>query len=218
MILPFPFSILSHPHFLHCYPRRGDPSPQTQSSQYSQQPVPVFGCTQWAKPSTWINLTSAFRAPILVSHLGWAPDANRENLLLHRCFFLFSATAISDWYHFLQVHNWITTSFTLSWQSAIIHLYLPHSSLTKIPATHTWSSLSPFPTLVEGASLHLCSATLLRLLLYKLSPFPPKTFKLFLFADSLPSALKSLQVFPSLDSRSSQTVTLSLSFQLQKKL
>ena len=42
--------ILSYFYFPSCWPGCADPSPQTQSSQYSQQPVVFFCCyTQWIK-------------------------------------------------------------------------------------------------------------------------------------------------------------------------
>ena len=114
---------------------------------------------------------------------------------------------------FLQAHNRITTCFNLSRkpEGNSAHLHLPLSSLTKIPATHTWSS--PLPTSVEGASFYLWSATLPRLLLYNLVPFSSRSSNYFFLRFS-PISIKIFARFPGLNS--SQRVSLSLSFWSQR--
>ena len=154
-------------------------------------------------PQPWINLTSAFCAPnpgyrapwegreknhitawlghckVRISHLDWDLNAALKIHLYH-CFFLFSATAVSNLYHFLQVYDLITASLTFSRQSGEnARLPLLSPLLTKISAAHTRALPSPPATSTEGVPFHLCSGSLLRLLRYKLFLFSPTSSNYF---------------------------------------
>lgn len=116
---------------------------------------------------------------IMVCQLGWALDAALKISHLYHSFLLFSATAISNLSHFPQACNLIPLALLSvdNQKRTPIHLYLPLSFLTKTRVTHVWSL--PSPTWVEGVSFHLCSGSLLRLLLYKCFPLSPKSSSYF---------------------------------------
>ena len=73
------FSVLSHLHLLPCWPVCAYPSPQTQSSQYSQQPVLFFCSSSGQNLQPWITLTSTFCALTLATATYWREDRKSYN-------------------------------------------------------------------------------------------------------------------------------------------
>lgn len=230
--ITFLCSVLSHLHFLPCWHRCGDPPSQTQSTNTLNNLFFFSLAPSGQNPQPWINLTSAFCAPnpgycapwegreknhvtawlghckVRISHLHWDLNAALKIHLYH-CFFLFSATAVSNLYHFLQVYDLITASLTFSRQSGEkARLPLLSPLLTKISAAHTRALPSPPATWTEGVPFHLCSGSLLRLLWYKLFLFSPTSSNYF-FCWFFPISIKIFASIPGLNSTSSQSLLLS---------